>query len=124
MCKEADNLLNSLNVVNEWNILQKHCVGACLNCGNPDHGIPKCKCPKLIGQNQIDKAKAKFPKNGDSCGGRGGRSGGGHSPGQGHGNDGNQTNFRGKWKGNDSVLPHERRVTASKCEIKMKSMFG
>jgi len=28
LCKEANNLFNSLNVSNEWNIPQKHCFDA------------------------------------------------------------------------------------------------
>jgi hypothetical protein len=48
LCKEANDLFNSLNVWNEWNIPQKHCVDACFNCGDPDHGVPKC--PKPIDQ--------------------------------------------------------------------------
>jgi len=58
LCKEANDLFNSLNVSNEWNIPQKHRLDACFNCGDPDHGVPKC--PKPIDQNRIDKAKAKF----------------------------------------------------------------
>ncbi len=77
----ANNLFNSLNVSNEWNIPQKHRVDACFNCGDPDHGVPKC--PKPIDQNRIDKAKTEFSKNGGGRGGRGGRGGGGRSAGQG-----------------------------------------
>jgi len=68
LCKEANDLFNLLNLSNEWNIPQKHRLDACFNCGDPDHGVPKC--PKPIDQNRIDKAKADFSKNG---GGRGGR---------------------------------------------------
>jgi hypothetical protein len=68
--KEANDLFNSLNISNEWNIQQKHCIDACFNCGDPNHGVPKC--PKPIDQNRIDKAKAEFSKNGVGCGGRGG----------------------------------------------------
>ncbi len=103
LCKEANNVFNSLNVSNEWNIPQKHRVDACFNCGDPDHGVPKC--PKPINQNRIDKAKAEFFKNGGGCGGRGGRGGGGCSAGQGHGDGGNRTNTRGKWKGDDAMVP-------------------
>jgi hypothetical protein len=46
--KETNDLFNSLNVLNEWNIPQKHHIDACFNCGDPDHGIPKC--PKPIDQ--------------------------------------------------------------------------
>jgi hypothetical protein len=31
LCKDANNLFNSLNVSNEWNVPQKHCVDACFN---------------------------------------------------------------------------------------------
>ena len=67
LCKEANDMFNSLNVSKEWNIPQKHRTDACFNCGDPDHGVPKC--PKPINQVRIDKAKSEFSKNG---GGRGG----------------------------------------------------
>jgi hypothetical protein len=51
LCKKANNLFNSLNVSNKWNILQKHRIDAYFNCGDPDHGVPKC--PKPIDQNRI-----------------------------------------------------------------------
>ncbi len=102
LCKEANNLFNSLNVSNEWNTPQKHCVDACFNCCDPDHGVPKC--PKPIKQNRIDKAKAEFSKNGSGRGGRGVRGGGSCSGGRGRGNGGNQTNTRGKWKGDDDKV--------------------
>jgi hypothetical protein len=102
LCKEANDLFNSLNVSNEWNIPQKHPVDASFNCSDSDHGVPKC--PKLINQNWIDKAKAEFSKNGGGHRGRGGRSGGGRSAGRGHGNGGNCNNPRGKWKGNDAKV--------------------
>ncbi len=88
-----------MNVSNEWNIPQKRCLDACFNCGDPDHDIPKR--PKPVNQNGIDKANAEFSKNGGGCGGRGGHSGGGHFAGQAHGDAGNQTNTRSKWKGDD-----------------------
>ena len=75
---------SSLNVSNEWNIPQKQ---TCFNCGDPDHGVPKC--PKPIDQNRIDKAKAEFSKNGGGRGGRGGRDSGGGSAGRGRGDAGN-----------------------------------
>ena len=100
LCKEANNLFNYLNVSNEWNILQKHCIDACFNCSDPDHGVPKC--PKPIDQNRINKAKANFSKNRSAPGGRGGRGGGSPSAGQGCGDGGNQTNTRSKWKGDDA----------------------
>ncbi len=62
--KEANDLFNSLT---------------CFNCGDSDHGVPKC--PKPIDQNRIDKAKAEFSKNGGGRGGRGGRDSGGGSAG-------------------------------------------
>jgi hypothetical protein len=102
LCKEANNLFNSLNVSNEWNFPQKHCNDACFNIGDPDHGVPKC--PKPIDQNRIDKAKAKFSKNGGGRGGRGGRDSGGCSAGRGCGDAGNRTNTCGKWKGNDAKV--------------------
>jgi len=86
LCKEANDLLSSLNVSNEWNIPQKHRLDACFNCGDPDHGVPKF--PKPINQNRIDKAKANFSKNGGGRGGRGGHGGGGRFAGQGRGNAG------------------------------------
>jgi hypothetical protein len=47
LCKEANDLFNSLNVSNEWIIPQKHFVDACFNFGDPDHGtIPKCPKPR------------------------------------------------------------------------------
>jgi hypothetical protein len=64
LCKETNNMFNSLNVSKEWNIPQKHRTNACFNCGSPDHGIPKC--PKPIDQARIDKAKADFSENGGS----------------------------------------------------------
>ncbi len=91
-----------MNVSNEWNIPQKHCVDACFDCGDPDHGVPKC--PKPIDQNRIDKAKAKFSKNGVGCGDRVGRGNGGRPAGRGRGDGGNQTNIRNKWKGNDTKV--------------------
>ena len=102
LCKEANDLFNSLNVSNEWNIPSKHCIDACFNCGDPDHGVPKC--PKPIDQHRIDKAKAEFSKNGGGRGGRGGRGSGGRFAGRGRGDGGNQTNTRGKWKGNDAKV--------------------
>ncbi len=71
LCKEANDLFNSLNESNEWNIPQKHRLDTCFNCGDPNHGVPKC--PKPIDQNWIDKAKANFSKNGGGRGGRGRR---------------------------------------------------
>jgi hypothetical protein len=42
LCKEANDMFNVLNVSKEWNIPQKHHIDACFNCGDPDHGVPKC----------------------------------------------------------------------------------
>jgi len=86
LCKEANDLFNSLNVSNEWNIPQKHRLDACFNCGDPDHGVPKC--PKPIDQHRMDKAKAEFSKTGGGGGGRGERDSGGGSAGRGHGDAG------------------------------------
>jgi hypothetical protein len=98
LCKEANNIFNALNVSKEWNIPQKHRIDACFNCGDPDHGIPKC--PKLINQSRIDRAKSKFSRSGDGRGGRGGHDGrdgrgNGHGSGRGHG-DVDKTNSCGK----------------------------
>ncbi len=91
-------------MLNEWNIPKKHRIDACFNCGDLDHGVPKC--PRPIDQSRIDKAKAEYSKNGGSHGGgRGGRGGGGRSAGRGRGDGGNQTNTRGKWKGDDAKVP-------------------
>jgi len=87
LCKEANDLFNSLDVSNEWNIPQKHCVDACFNCSDPDHGVPKC--PKPIDQNWINKANAEFSKNGGGRGGRGECDIGGGSAGRGRGDAGN-----------------------------------
>ncbi len=102
LCKEANDLFSSLNVSNEWNIPQKHRLDACFNCGDLDHGVPKC--PKPIDQHRIDKAKANFSKNGGSRGGRGGRGGGGRFASRGRGDAGNRTNTRRKWKGDDAKV--------------------
>ena len=81
---------------------KKHRIDACFNCGDPDHGVPKC--PKPIDQNRIDKAKAEFSKNGGGHGGRGGRDSGGSSAGRGRGDAGICTNTRVKWKGDDAKV--------------------
>ncbi len=95
LCKEANDLFNSLNVLNEWNIPQKHCLDACFNCGDPNHGVPKC--PRPLDQSRIDKAMAEYSKNeGSRDGGRDGRGGGGRSAGRGRGDGGNRTNTHGK----------------------------
>ncbi len=101
LCKEANNMFIALNVSKELNIPQKHRTGACFNCGDPDHGVPKC--PKHINQSRINRAKSKFSR---SRGGRGGRHGGryvrdgrkrGRDSGRGHG-DGDKANPQSKWK--------------------------
>jgi hypothetical protein len=60
LCKETNDMFNSLNVSKEWNIPQKHRIDACFNCGDPNHGVPKC--PKPIYQARIDRAKSEFSK--------------------------------------------------------------
>ena len=75
---------------------------ACFNCGDSNHGIPKCSKP--INQHRIDKAKAEFSKNGGGCGGRGGWGGVGCFAGRRRGGGGNLTNARGKWKGDDAKV--------------------
>jgi hypothetical protein len=97
LCKEANDMFNSLNVSKEWNIPQKHHTDACFNCGDPDHGVPKC--PKPIDQVRINKAKSEFSKNGGGRGGCGGR-GRGRDSGRGRGGNDKAYN-RGKWN-NDS----------------------
>jgi hypothetical protein len=47
LCKEANDMFNSLNISKEWNIPQKHRIDACFNCGDPDHGVPKCPNPSI-----------------------------------------------------------------------------
>ncbi len=94
-------MFNALNVSKEWNIPQKHRIDACFNCGDPDHGIPKC--PKPIDQSRIDKAKSEFSRSGGRHGYRGGGRNGcngrrrGCGSGRGCG-DGNNAIPRGKWK--------------------------
>jgi hypothetical protein len=94
-------MFNALNVSKEWNIPQKHHIDACFNCGDPDHGIPKC--PKPINQSTINRAKSKFTRSGGGHGGRGGGRYGRDDRGQGRGSvrgrgDGDKANPRGKWK--------------------------
>ena len=98
LCKEANDMFNSLNVSKEWNIPQKHRIDACFNCGDPDHGVPKC--PKPIDQARIDKAKSEFSRSGGGRNGRGfGRDGRGRGRGPGRGRgDSDKFNSRGKWK--------------------------
>jgi hypothetical protein len=104
LCKEENDMFNSLNVSKEWNIPQKHCTDACFNRGDPDHGIPKC--PKPINQARIDKAKSELSKNRGGRGGRGGRDcdmrgrSRGCNSGRGRGGS-DKTYNRGKWN-NDS----------------------
>jgi hypothetical protein len=107
LCKEVNDMFNALNVSKEWNIPRKHRIDACFNCGDPDHGIPKC--PKPINQSRIDKAKSKFSRSGGGCGyrggGRNGRDGHGRGRGSGHGRgDGNKANPCGKWRSNDKAV--------------------
>jgi hypothetical protein len=109
LCKEANDMFNALNVSREWNIPQKHCIDACFDCGDPDHGVPKC--PKPINQSRIDRAKSKFSRSGGErggrggCGGRNGRDGRGNGRGSGRGHgDGDKTNSHGKWKINAKTV--------------------
>ncbi len=100
-------MFNVLNVSKEWNIPQKHCIDACFNCGNPDHGVPKC--PKPIDQSRINKAKSAFSRSGGGRGYRGGGHYGRDGHGRGHGSgrgcgDGNEAIPRGKWKGNAKAV--------------------
>ncbi len=101
LCKEANDVFNALNVSKEWNIPQKHRIDACFNCGDPDHGVPKC--PKPIDQSRTNKAKPKFSRSGGGHGYRGGgrigRDGRRRRRGSGRGcGDGNKANPLGKWK--------------------------
>ena len=108
LCKQGNDLFNALNTTKEWNIPQKHRLDAfypCFNCGDPDHGVPKC--PKPLDQSRIEKAKAEFSRNGGGRKGRegrgyGGRGSGGRGSGRGRG-DGGKANTRGKWKGDDKA---------------------
>jgi hypothetical protein len=109
LCKEANDMFNALNVSKEWNIPQKHRIDACFNCGDPDHGIPKC--PKSIDQSRINRSKSKFSRSGGGRGGHGGRGGRGGRDGRGNGHgsgrgcgDGDKTNSRGKWKSNAKAV--------------------
>jgi hypothetical protein len=102
-------MFNVLNVSKEWNIPQKHCIDACFNCGDPDHGVPKC--PKPNDQSRIDRAKSKFSRSGGGSGGHGDRGGrdarDGHGNGRGSGRgrgDGINTNSHGKWKSNAKAV--------------------
>ncbi len=92
--------MDILTVSKDWNIPQKHRTNACFNCGDPDHGIPKC--PKPIDQARIDKAKADFSRNVVGRGGQDSRFNSGC--GQGHGRGGgNKSYTHGKWKGSDKA---------------------
>jgi hypothetical protein len=42
LCKETNDMFNALNISKEWNIPQQHCIDACFNYSDPDHGVPKC----------------------------------------------------------------------------------
>jgi hypothetical protein len=57
LCKEANDMFNSLNISKDWNIPQARRTDAlvvpCFNCGDPKHGVPKC--PKPLDQARIDK---------------------------------------------------------------------
>ncbi len=116
LCKEANDMFNALNVSKEWNVPHNHRIDACIDCGDLDHGIPKC--PKPINQSRIDKANSESYRSGGRCGGRGGRgSHGGRDGRDGHGNgrgsghgcgDGDKTNFR-RPSGPKPEIQHDRR---------------
>jgi hypothetical protein len=98
LCKEANDIFNALNVPKEWNITQKHRIDTCFNCGDPNHGAPKC--PKPIDQARIDQATLEFSQGGGLRGGRGSQ-----DSQFGHGSgykccEGNITYICGKWKSN------------------------
>ncbi len=100
-------MFNAINVSKEWNIPQKHRIDACFNCGDPDHGVPRC--PKPINQSRINKAKSKFSRSGGRHDGRGGGRNGRNGRRRGHGSglgcgDGNKANPRGKWKSNAKAV--------------------
>jgi hypothetical protein len=100
LCKEANEMFNALNVSNSWNIPQGHMTDACFNCGDPDHGVPKC--PKPLDQARIDKNKAEFSRTRGGRGDRGGRDNGGRG-GQGRGRGNGRSYNRGKWKGDEKA---------------------
>jgi hypothetical protein len=58
LCKEANDMFNTLNVSKEWIIPQKYRIETCFNCGDPDHGIPKYPTP--IVNKRIDQATFKL----------------------------------------------------------------
>ena len=93
-------MFNALNVSNSWNIPQGHMTEACFNCGDPDHGVPKC--PKPLDQARIDKNKAEFSRTSGGRGDRGGRNTGGRG-GQGRSRGNGKTYNRGKWKGDEKA---------------------
>ncbi len=100
-------MFNALNVSKEWNIPQKHRIDACFDCGDPDHGIPKC--PKPINQSRINKAKSKFSRSGVGHGYPGGGRNGHDKSGHGHGagcgcGDGNKVIPHGKWRGDAKTV--------------------
>jgi hypothetical protein len=102
-------MFNALNVSKEWNIPQKHCIDACFDCGDPDHGVPKC--PKPIDQSRISRAKSEFSRSGGGGGGRHGHggcyghNGRGRRRGSGRGRgDGDKANPCGKWKSNAKAV--------------------
>jgi hypothetical protein len=102
-------MFNALNASKEWNIPQKHRIDACFNCGDCDQGIPKC--PKLINQTRIDRAKSKCSRSRgghgcrSGCGGCDGRDGrgNGHGSGRDHRDD-DKTNSCGKSKSNAKAV--------------------
>ncbi len=88
-------------------IFQKHRMDACFNCGDSDHGVPKC--PKPIDQARIDWAKSEFSHDGGGCGGRGGCDG---QDGQGRG-CGHESR-RGRAVG-DTIYNHGKWQTEAKA---------
>ena len=118
LCKEANDMFNSLNISKEWNIPQARRTDAlvvpCFNCGDPKHGVPKC--PKPLDQARIDKAKSEFIKNG---GGRNERNKGfrnrdSERRGGGAGTSSNKNYNQGKWKGDtkatNASIPYDSGV--------------
>ncbi len=55
-------MFNTFNVSKEQNIPQKHRIGKCFNCGDPNHGVPKCPTP--IVHKRIDQALFELSQGG------------------------------------------------------------
>ena len=60
-------MFNTLNVSKDWSIPQKHRIDICFNCGDPDHGVPKCTTPII--HKRIDQATFKLSQGGGIRGG-------------------------------------------------------